>query len=118
MAELLRVVHTISLEEAQQILDSIATKEIPLIWAVSGVKRVLNPNMAIADQTLALLYSESDEGVLVEDLCDCVGASNLYNYRRTLKALHARRFVEYDTTTQTVVLSPTGKKAAESLLLS
>jgi hypothetical protein len=116
LAELIRVVHTISLEEAQQILDSIATKQIPMIWAVSGIKRVLNPKMAIADQTLVLLYSDVDEVVLSEDLCDWTEASNFSNFRRTLRALHSRRLIEYNEETETVILSPTGKSAAEALL--
>lgn len=116
LAELIRAVHSVSLEEAQEVLDAIATRDIPAVWAVSGVKRVLNPKLNVSDQTLLLLYSDPDAAVPVEDIAQWVGVTHLSNYKRTLRSLHQRRLVEYDISTQTLTLSPTGKVLGETLL--
>ncbi len=59
MCELIRVFHSLSLEEAQDVLDSLAEREIPDIWEVAGRKRVLRPELSAQDKALILLYSES-----------------------------------------------------------
>ena len=55
LCELIRVVHALSLEEAQALLDAIAVRQIPQIWTVVGKKRVLNSSLDYKSQTLLLL---------------------------------------------------------------
>jgi len=58
LCELIRIVHSLSLEEAQALLDAIAARQIPQIWTVIGKKRVLDSSLGYKEQTLLLLYSE------------------------------------------------------------
>jgi hypothetical protein len=119
MCELVRVFHTVSLEEAQAILDAIAVRQLPNVWAVNGKHRVLSPGMTVKDQVLLLLHGTNDPAVPAEDLCDWVEYSELSKFRtRVLRPLHAARLVEFDAATQTVVLSPTGAAEVERRILA
>lgn len=117
LSELIRETHTLSLEEAQAILDSIAERQVPLVWATGGVKRVLDATLSHSEQTLLLLYNDPDTAIPVEDLATWVGVARVSNYReRVLRRLHSQRLVEFDVSTQMVMLSPTGVRSAEEIL--
>ncbi len=114
LAELLRVVHTLSLEEAQALLDALAEREVPQVWAVGGVKRVLDPSLSYKEQTLLLLYGEPEVEVPEEDLFSSTEYSRPSLYRRdVLKPMHKARLIEYDGENEVVRLSPTGAVEVE-----
>lgn len=118
VAELLRVVHTLSLEEAQALLDAIAEREVPEVWAVAGVKRVLDSSLSYKEQTLLLLYGDPDTAVPVEDLFEWTEYSRFSLYKRdVLKPLHKARLIEYDQTNGQVQLSPTGANEVDTKIL-
>src|SRR6266540_4097293 len=79
ISEVIRVVHAISLEEAQALLDAIAEREVPQVWSVANAKRVLDPSLNYREQALLLLYAEQGP-VPVEDLFDWVEHSRMGNY--------------------------------------
>jgi hypothetical protein len=108
ISELIRVVHSISLEEAQGLLDAIAEREVPQVWSVANARRVLDPSLNYREQTLLLLYIE-EAPVPVEDLFAWVEHPRMSNYRtHVLLPLHRDRLIEHDRETETAVLSPTG----------
>jgi hypothetical protein len=118
IAELVRILHSLSLEEAQALLDGIAERELPIMWTVGGRKRVLNPSLTYKEQTLLLLYADVDEPIVVEDLFDWTEHSHLPSFRRdVLKPLHRSRLIEYDRENETVQLSPRGAAQVEEELL-
>src|SRR5262249_7365033 len=41
ICELIRVFHQLSLEEAQAVVDTLSTRNLPIVWEVSGKKRIL-----------------------------------------------------------------------------
>jgi hypothetical protein len=49
LAELIRIFHNLSLEEAQELIDSLVTRQLPLVWEVGGVKRVLKTGMPLKE---------------------------------------------------------------------
>lgn len=118
MAEMVRIFHSISVDDAQKIVDTLVERKLPLIWQVDEIKRVLNTSLSMIDQTLLLLYSEScwiDES----KLCACVEHSNTSIYRRdVLKKLHKKRLLEYRQDEHKVHLSPSGAKYVEEELLN
>jgi hypothetical protein len=118
LSEIIRVTLAVPLEDAQAILDAIAEREIPVVWAVpGGRKRVLDATLSQADQALVLLYGDIDTAIPVEDLADWVGTKRPDLFKtRVVNRLHERRLVEFDDETRTVILSPTGKVAAEVIL--
>jgi hypothetical protein len=117
--ELIRIYHGLSLEEAQSIIDSISEKEIPLIWKIGGKKRILNKNLNYKQKTLLLIYSETENGVYINDLFDWVEHSHLTNFKRdVLKQLHKEKFIEFDNYNNIVYISPIGINEVELNILS
>jgi hypothetical protein len=82
VCELIRLHYTISLEEAQGICDAISARQLPQIWDVFGKRRVLDPKLSYAQQTLLLLYSTPNSAVPIEDLVSWTEHSNAALYRR------------------------------------
>lgn len=118
VCEFIRLFHGLSLEEAQDLVDALSTRQSPLIWEVGGKKRVLRTGLSAADEVLLLLYAENQMAVLTEDLCSWVEYSNPYVFRtKVLQRLHSERLVEYDTESELVHLSPKGVTKVESELL-
>lgn len=118
VCELLRFFHSMSLEEAQAMLDALAIRQLPEIWSVAGKNRVLESSLDYKSQVLLLLYREIDAGILTEDLFDWVECSQLATFRRdVLRPLHKVRMVEYDEKAETVVISPKGIARVETEIL-
>lgn len=117
LCDLVRLYHSMSLEEAQALLDAIAERQVPEVWAVLGRKRVLKAGLEYREQVLLLLYSDADTAIPSEDLQEWVEHPRAADFRsRVLGPLHRGRLVEYDRESETVLISPTGIVEAEGLL--
>jgi hypothetical protein len=119
MCELIRIVHTLPIEEAQAFVDAISAREMPHVWDVGGKKRILQNDLDYKSKTLLLLYSEPENiGLPFEDLLEWTGYSNRTIYRRTvLDPLHNDRLIEYDRDNEMVIISPLGIREVEERLL-
>lgn len=118
VCELLRLKHTLSLEEAQALVDSIAVRQLPEIWSVLGKRRVLDSSLDYQSQALLLLHSSSAAGVLIEDLRDWLDYDRPSRFvERVIGPLHEERLVEYDRESGSVILSPSGAARVEQVLL-
>lgn len=119
VCELIRLHYTISLEEAQGICDAIAERQLPQIWDVFGKRRVLDPKLSYAQQTLLLLYSSTELAVPMEDLVSWTEHPNAAVYRRdVLSKLHKARLIEYDRENEMAAISPKGVEKVEVELLT
>ncbi len=119
ICELIRVFHNLSLEEAQGMVDTLSSRNLPDIWEVGGKKRVLKLGLDYKQKALLLTYTNVQGGVLVEDLFKWTEHSNFSEFKRSiLKPLHEKRLIEYDRETECAFLSPTGVKEVEENLLS
>ena len=118
VCELIRVFHGLSLEEAQDIVDGLAQRQLPDIWQVAGKKRVMRAGLTAKQQVLLLCYQEPSAAVLAEDLCDWIEYSNLSVFRsQVLQPLHKSRQVEFDKGSDSVTLSPLGANVVETEIL-
>lgn len=118
LCELLRVVHSLSLEEAQALTNAIAAREVPDVWSVAGRRRVLRDGLDYKDETLLLLYSDPAEAVLIEDLLDWTEYSRMDHFKaRVLAKLHRDRLIEWDKRTGAAHISPKGIARVEEELL-
>jgi hypothetical protein len=118
LSEIIGTTTAIPMEDAQAILDAIAERQVPLVWAApGGKKRVLDVSLKQSDQVLVLLYNDIDTAIPIEDLATWVGVTRIDLFRaRVVARLHERRLVEWDDETQTVMLSPSGAEAAEAII--
>lgn len=118
VCELIRIYHLLSLEEAQALLDALATRELPQVWRVGDQRRVVVTDLDYKSQVLLLLYGEDNGMAPAEDLCSWTEHPRLSDFRtRVLKPLHIQRLVEYDRETEVVILSPKGIATVEKGML-
>jgi hypothetical protein len=114
LAELVRVFHTLSIEEAQQLVDAIAERRVPLIWQGGDVKRVLNPKIETRDQIL-LLVATSPGKILVKDLRNWTEYKNPSRFVELLRNLHGARLIEFNERNSTVEILPPGSLEASQI---
>jgi hypothetical protein len=118
MCELIRIYYSVSLEEAQGIVDTLNTRTLPDVWEVMGKKRVLRKDINFKDKTLLLCYTTPNEAVLIEDLFEWTEYSNLYMYRKhVVLPLHKENLVEFDREIEAVFISPLGIHRVEREVL-
>ena len=118
VCELIRVFHTMSLEEADALVSSLSSRDIPDIWEVGGKKRVLRNDLDFRQKTLLLLYASVESAVLAEDLYSWSTYSNFAMFRKSvLGQLDTANFVEYDRESDTVIISPIGIKCVGEEIL-
>jgi hypothetical protein len=117
MAELVRIFHQVSLDDAQATVNGLVEHKHPIVWHVGDVRRVLDPSLSKADQSLLLLYSGGD---WCEDreLSIWVEYSNLTQFRnRIITPLHESRMIEYHRKLRRLKLTPQGSDDVERRLL-
>jgi hypothetical protein len=116
MAELVRILHTLSTVEATDIVESLIERQIALVWHHGDKKRILRPGLTWKQNTLLLLLSESGD-VPEASLVGWLEHSSVAIFRRdVLRPGHKQRIWEYDEAQRTVRLLPPGIEAAEKLL--
>jgi hypothetical protein len=69
LAEIYRINYTVSLTEAQSLVDKLVSRKLELVFDLNGIKRILNPKLKIKDKILLIIYSEESEYVTLTNLC-------------------------------------------------
>src|SRR5262249_702427 len=118
ICELIRIFHKMSLEEADALVSSLASRDIPDVWEIDGKRRVLRTDLDYKEKTLLLLYASTESAVLAEDLFEWCKHSNFTVYKaRVLRQLDTRNLIEYDRNIESVILSPLGVKRVEEEII-
>lgn len=116
VAELVRLLHTLTTEEATAVVDGLIEREVAWVWTHGDKKRVLRTGMTWKQQTLVLLLTEAGD-VAETDLFRWLEHPAIAAFRRdVLKQMHRSRWIDYDTITRTIRLLPPGVSAAEALV--
>jgi len=115
MAELVRVFHGVSTEEAQTLVDSLAERRVPLVWKSGEIRRVLNPTLSLKDQVLLLLASVAGR-VPLERLFMWTDSAKKPYFNKVLRVLHEDRLIEWHKDTAEVEMLPPGMEYAANLL--
>ena len=50
MAELIRVMHSLPVQEAQQAVDQLVERRVPVVWQIRDMKRILDTGYKLPDQ--------------------------------------------------------------------
>jgi hypothetical protein len=117
MAELIRIFHDVSTNEAQEMVDALVERKSLLVWTVGDKKRVLDPNLSAKDQTLILLH-QTIGWVLQKDLSSWVEYASTGMFgTRVLRPLHDQRMVEWEMDAKRARISPLGIADVERRLL-
>ena len=115
MGELVRVYHGLSVAEAQQVVNALAEVRIPAVWSDGTVKRVLQPKLKLPDQIL-LLVATSLPSVSPSELIKWTEASDKKYFMKLLRGLHAKRFLEFNETADTIQILPPGAQYIQQLV--
>lgn len=116
IAELIRVLHSLSTDEATKIIDALVEREIELVWSSGDIRRVLKPGLTLKQKTLLLLLSQPEE-VKESDLLRWIEHPNLARFRRdVLRPAHKAKLIELNEQIGTVRLLPPGVEFAEALV--
>jgi len=107
MAELVRVLHTLTTSEAQSIVESLAERRIPLIRQSGDLKRVLDPSVSFSDQVLVLIAS-STGSVGTEELLEWIECKDRAYFKRLLRKLHDNRMLNLSKDGKQVQILPPG----------
>jgi hypothetical protein len=75
MAELVRVFHRVLIPEAQDIVDKLVERRMPLLWIRDDMRRVLDPKMGLREQVLLLLCTSPGK-ISTADLQNWTGYKN------------------------------------------
>ncbi|MEX2047993.1 MAG: hypothetical protein WEB90_00280 [Gemmatimonadota bacterium] len=118
LAELIRVLHSIDVDDAAALVEGLVERDTPQIWEVNGKRRVLSTSLNMREKTLLLLHASSSGRLSETELVSWTEHSNPSAYRReVLRKLHRERLVEYDQGAGTVEISPLGIETVEDELL-
>jgi hypothetical protein len=117
MAELVRVFHNVSVDDASEFVDGLTDKVLPIIWKVDGLTKVLDSSLRASDKVLLILYSENSS-VLASDLMRSIEYKNSTQFMKSvLTSLHKANLVHVSSANGEVTLSPLGVKRVEDELL-
>jgi hypothetical protein len=117
LAELVRVFHGVSTEIAQETVNALVERTVPLIWQIGDVRRVLEPGMDTRDKVTLLLH-QSMGWVSVDDLVKWVEYSSASMFRtRVLVPLHKQKLIEFDAAKARAHISPKGTEDVETRIL-
>ena len=115
MAELVRIIHTVSLKEATDIVEQLVERQIALIWTYGDKRRVLKAGLSWKQNVLLLLVGVAEASD--SDLVAWLEHNNPSNLRRdVLRPMHKARLLEYDEDLHSVRLLPPGIEQAEELI--
>ncbi|MFK4806213.1 hypothetical protein ACI3KX_10115 [Microbacterium sp. ZW CA_36] len=115
VAELVRLLHGLTTDEATDLVDALVEREVALVWRSAEKRRVLVPGLTLRKQTLILLAGVTH--ATEADLILWLEQKRPADYRKNvLKPMHANRLIEFDGQTTTVQLLPPGVAAAEVLI--
>jgi hypothetical protein len=115
IAELVRVFHGVSTQEAQAVVDNLAERRLPLVWKSGDIRRVLDPHLPLKDQILLLLGSVAGR-VPIEELFSWSGHKNKGYFVKLVRKLHVDRLVEFHDQEGDVELLPPGVDHVSALL--
>lgn len=119
MAELIRVFHGVSTAEAQEAVDALSERKLPLVWSPGGsTRRVLESGLSAGDQTLLILH-QSLGWMADAHLVSSIEYSNASVYRsKVLGSLHSKRMIEYEKKHKRARISPKGSEYVEKEIVA
>lgn len=115
VAELVRLLHGLTTDEATELVDALVEREIALVWKSGEKRRVLTTGLTLKKGTLLLLAGVAEASET--DLMAWLEQKRPTDYRKNvLRPMHKARLIEFDETAGTVALLPPGVEAAEALI--
>jgi hypothetical protein len=87
LSEFIRLYHSVPANKAQQLVEQIVSRAVPIIQDFNGFLKVLKPKMAAGDHCLVILYHLGNQGCTFAEMEHWVRPQMRANLRRTLWGL-------------------------------
>ena len=94
LAEFIRLAGSIPFEEANELMDSIMSKEIDIVWNTGQTLRILDNKISTTNKILCLLYVKNNQ--TDRELQQSIEYANFTRFKILLKKLHKARKIEYN----------------------
>jgi hypothetical protein len=118
MAEFVRLLHKVSLDNARKLVDELSVRWSAAIWEADGRKRILIDGLDLQLKILTLLYF-SDLQASITELRNWLDAKNITHLKdRQVAPLHNSGLVDFDQKAGIVRLLPPGAKKVEEDVLT
>lgn len=91
LAELVRLFHGVSADEAQKIIADLVRKRVLAVQDIDGFLKIQNPKLKVSDRILVLLYERGAKRATRDQLLDWVHPKMRKNLNRTLEQLEHDR---------------------------
>jgi hypothetical protein len=98
MAELVRLHHGVTADEAQEIIADLVTKEVPAVQEIDG-QPVILADLQPRDQALLMLYRAGSQGATLEELTTWLRVTRKADLKKRLLKLDLDRLVLHHPTT-------------------
>lgn len=114
MAELVRIYHTVSPDEAHAIITDLVTREVPVVEEIDG-QPVCSKDLTVGDRVLVFLYRAGrDEGLQIPELQRQMRHNHRSNLTTAVKKLDEKGFVLLHPTTKKAHITSKGMRDVES----
>jgi len=114
MAELVRVFHTVTPDEAHEIIAGLITREVPVIEEIDG-QPVCSKQLAVSDRILVFLYRAGrDNGLELKELKRQMRHNHLGNLTTAVRRLDEKGLVLLHPATNKAHITRNGMREVES----
>jgi hypothetical protein len=114
LAEIIRVLHNVTTQEAQGLVDVIAERQTPMVWKIGEDRRLLDTTLPLKDQILVLASSCSGSPSISE-IQTWTQYDNRAYLKKTVRAMDKSRLLHLDSQDK-ITVSPLGTDRVASLL--
>lgn len=117
LAEIIRIYHKCEADKAQEIVDTLVKRSIPIIYDRGEIKTVLQ-KMNYRDATLTLLHYEGEKDVAIGMICKWIEHPNVTHFRNEiLKPLHKDKMIYLNEKKRQCRILPPGVNYVEAVIL-
>ena len=113
LSEFLRVGSNLSNEDTSWLVEKLSERHIDGFWSDEGVERILHVGLTLKEQMLFYLFNRSPTTIAA--LSAATGSASTY-VRKVARDLDKRKLVVYEQSKNSVVILPTGERAAEDII--
>jgi hypothetical protein len=112
LAELVRLYHDVSADDAQKVIENVVTKEVPAVQEIAGHPVILK-DLQAREQALLLLYRAGAQGATLEDLAAWLRTNRKDNLKARLLKLDEQKLVLAHPTDHRYYITSKGGRLVE-----
>lgn len=95
LAEIIRLVYNCPLVEAQNLVDAIVEREVPILQEFDGNIKVLKPELTAGEKILAILYARSADGATTTELIEWLSPIKVPTFWSAIRRLEQKKAYIY-----------------------